>query len=73
MKQGAGVAQYARETLWLNSAMHSPTPAHFEQAAEMVREEDVAQTIICGPEPSDTSPGLKSSSTLGMIMSVCIR
>ncbi len=28
-----------------------PTPAHFAQAAKMVREEDVAQAIICGPEP----------------------
>jgi coenzyme F420-dependent glucose-6-phosphate dehydrogenase len=28
-----------------------PTPAHFEQAAKMVREEDVAQAIICGPDP----------------------
>jgi G6PDH family F420-dependent oxidoreductase len=27
-----------------------PTPAHFEQAAKMVREEDVAQAIICGPD-----------------------
>jgi coenzyme F420-dependent glucose-6-phosphate dehydrogenase len=28
-----------------------PTPAHFEQAAKMVREDDVAQAIICGPDP----------------------
>jgi coenzyme F420-dependent glucose-6-phosphate dehydrogenase len=28
-----------------------PTPAHFEQAAKMLDEEDVAQTIICGPDP----------------------
>jgi G6PDH family F420-dependent oxidoreductase len=28
-----------------------PTPAHFEQAAKMVHEEDVAQAIICGPDP----------------------
>jgi hypothetical protein len=28
-----------------------PTPAHFEQAAKMVREEDVAQIIPCGPDP----------------------
>jgi coenzyme F420-dependent glucose-6-phosphate dehydrogenase len=27
------------------------TPAHFEQAAKMVSEEDVAQVIICGPDP----------------------
>jgi coenzyme F420-dependent glucose-6-phosphate dehydrogenase len=28
-----------------------PTPAHFEQAAKMVRQEDVAQAVICGPDP----------------------
>jgi G6PDH family F420-dependent oxidoreductase len=28
-----------------------PTPAHFEQAAKLVREEDVAQVIPCGPDP----------------------
>jgi coenzyme F420-dependent glucose-6-phosphate dehydrogenase len=27
-----------------------PVPAHFEQAAKMVREEDVAQAIVCGPD-----------------------
>jgi coenzyme F420-dependent glucose-6-phosphate dehydrogenase len=27
------------------------TPTHFEQAAEMVREEDVAKEIVCGPDP----------------------
>lgn len=28
-----------------------PTPAHFEQAVQLVRPEDVAQTIITGPDP----------------------
>jgi G6PDH family F420-dependent oxidoreductase len=27
------------------------TPAHFEQAAAMVREDDVAKEIVCGPDP----------------------
>jgi len=27
-----------------------PVPAHFEQAAEMVTEEDVAEKVVCGPE-----------------------
>lgn len=27
-----------------------PTPAHFEQAAQMVTEEDVAQAVICGAD-----------------------
>ncbi|HUQ39337.1 MAG TPA: TIGR03557 family F420-dependent LLM class oxidoreductase [Acidimicrobiales bacterium] len=28
-----------------------PTPAHFEQAAEMVTEDDVAEAVVCGPDP----------------------
>jgi coenzyme F420-dependent glucose-6-phosphate dehydrogenase len=28
-----------------------PTPAHFEQAAQMVDEEAVAEAVTCGPEP----------------------
>jgi coenzyme F420-dependent glucose-6-phosphate dehydrogenase len=26
-------------------------PAHFEEAAELVREDDVAESIVCGPDP----------------------
>jgi G6PDH family F420-dependent oxidoreductase len=29
-----------------------PTPAHFEQAAQMVSEDDVAKIVICGPDPT---------------------
>lgn len=29
-----------------------PVPAHFEQAAKMLREEDVAEKIVCGPDPT---------------------
>jgi coenzyme F420-dependent glucose-6-phosphate dehydrogenase len=28
-----------------------PVPRHFEQAAKMVREEDVAEQVVCGPDP----------------------
>jgi coenzyme F420-dependent glucose-6-phosphate dehydrogenase len=28
-----------------------PLPRHFEQAAEVVREEDVAGSVVCGPDP----------------------
>jgi coenzyme F420-dependent glucose-6-phosphate dehydrogenase len=28
-----------------------PVPAHFEQAAKLVKEEDVAKEVICGPDP----------------------
>ncbi|HXH13025.1 MAG TPA: TIGR03557 family F420-dependent LLM class oxidoreductase [Alphaproteobacteria bacterium] len=36
-----------------------PTPAHFAQAAEMVREEDIAQAIICGPDPERHLAGIR--------------
>jgi coenzyme F420-dependent glucose-6-phosphate dehydrogenase len=36
-----------------------PTPAHFEQAAKMVREEDVAQAIVCGPDCERHIAGIK--------------
>jgi coenzyme F420-dependent glucose-6-phosphate dehydrogenase len=36
-----------------------PTPAHFEQAAKMVREEDVAEAIICGPDPERHIAGVR--------------
>lgn len=42
---------------WPNAAIKGelsqvlPVPSHFEQAAKMLREEDVAKEIICGPDP----------------------
>jgi coenzyme F420-dependent glucose-6-phosphate dehydrogenase len=42
---------------WPNAAIKGElsqelrTPAHFEQAAEMVSEDDVAEVIICGSDP----------------------
>jgi coenzyme F420-dependent glucose-6-phosphate dehydrogenase len=41
---------------WPTAALHGelgqelPTPAHFEQAAQGVKEEDVAEMVICGPD-----------------------
>jgi coenzyme F420-dependent glucose-6-phosphate dehydrogenase len=29
-----------------------PLPSHFEQAAEMVSEEDIAEAVSCGPDPA---------------------
>jgi coenzyme F420-dependent glucose-6-phosphate dehydrogenase len=43
--------------IWPNAANQGelsqelPTPAHFEQAAKMVTEEQVAKSVICGPDP----------------------
>ena len=28
-----------------------PLPAHFEEAAELVGEDDVAESVVCGPDP----------------------
>jgi G6PDH family F420-dependent oxidoreductase len=42
---------------WPNAALGGelgvelPLPRHFEQAAETVREDDVARTVVCGPDP----------------------
>ena len=52
--------QEARRTafeIWPNAAIKGdlsqelPLPAHFEQAAQMVTEDDVAETVVCGPDP----------------------
>ncbi len=53
--------QQARKTAlewWPNSAVPGelsqdlPTPAHFEQAAQLVDEETIAESITCGPDPA---------------------
>src|SRR5690348_8303268 len=42
---------------WVNAAMAGelgqelPLPAHFEQAGKSVRPEDVAEVVVCGPDP----------------------
>jgi G6PDH family F420-dependent oxidoreductase len=42
---------------WVNAAIGGelgqelPLPAHFEQAAKTVRPEDVAELVVCGPDP----------------------
>ena len=42
---------------WVNAAIGGelgqelPLPAHFEHAAETVRPEDVAEKVVCGPDP----------------------
>jgi G6PDH family F420-dependent oxidoreductase len=50
-------AQQIAHEWWPNTvlpgelAQELATPAHFEQAVELVREEDVAENIVCGPDP----------------------
>ena len=52
--------EQARKTaheLWPNAAMGGAlgqelaTTAHYEAVAELVREEDVAESVVCGPDP----------------------
>jgi coenzyme F420-dependent glucose-6-phosphate dehydrogenase len=37
-----------------------PLPRHFEQAAEVVREEDVAGSVVCGPDPEAHLEAIRS-------------
>jgi coenzyme F420-dependent glucose-6-phosphate dehydrogenase len=52
--------QAARRTaleIWPNGALSGshflelPLPSHFEEAAQMVGEEEIAESIVCGPDP----------------------
>jgi coenzyme F420-dependent glucose-6-phosphate dehydrogenase len=42
---------------WPNSGLKGPLstelalPQHFQEAAQMVKEDDVAQSVVCGPDP----------------------
>ena len=48
---------------WPNAALEGPLgqelplPRHFEAAAEMVTEDDVAEAIVCGPDPERAPRG----------------
>jgi G6PDH family F420-dependent oxidoreductase len=64
-------ARRTAHTYWPTAAVRGelsqelPTPAHFEQAAQMVREEDVARMIICGPDPERHIAGIKAFTGAG--------
>lgn len=42
-----------------------PLPRHFEQATSIIREEDVARRIICGPDPEQHATGIKAFADAG--------
>jgi coenzyme F420-dependent glucose-6-phosphate dehydrogenase len=42
-----------------------PLPRHFEQAAEVVREEDVAESVVCGPDPEAHLEAIRSYIDVG--------
>jgi coenzyme F420-dependent glucose-6-phosphate dehydrogenase len=42
-----------------------PLPRHFEQAASLVREDDVAQAVVCGPDPERHVDAIKQFAEAG--------
>jgi G6PDH family F420-dependent oxidoreductase len=52
-----GKARKLAHELWASSSVPGelsqelPMPAHFEQGAQLVTEDDVAESIVCGPDP----------------------
>ena len=63
--QDEATARRMAYEIWPNAGVKGelsqelPTPAHFEQAAGMVREDDVAQKIVCGPDPERHIQGIR--------------
>lgn len=55
--ESEGEASRTARRWWANAALRGdllqelPTPAQFEHAVAPLREEDVAQVIVCGPDP----------------------
>lgn len=62
---GEAVAQRTAHEWWPNAAIPGelgqelPLPRHFEQAAQTVREEDVAKSVVCGPDPQKHSAEIR--------------
>jgi coenzyme F420-dependent glucose-6-phosphate dehydrogenase len=60
----------ARER-WPNAALKGPLgqelplPSHFEAAAEMVTEDDVAAVVVCGPDPEAHAKGIEAFAEAG--------
>ena len=56
---------------WPNAAITGeltqelPVPAHFEQAAKMLTEDDVAKEVICGPDPEPVLQQIKKYGEAG--------
>src|SRR5262249_22642831 len=68
--QAAAARRIASEH-WPIAAMESslswelPLPEHFEAVAELVTDEQVAESIICGPEPSKHLKAIKKYAESG--------
>jgi G6PDH family F420-dependent oxidoreductase len=46
-------------------AQELPLPSHFEEAAAMVTEDDVAEVVVCGPDPQDHLDGIAKFTDAG--------
>jgi coenzyme F420-dependent glucose-6-phosphate dehydrogenase len=72
-------ARKLAHAVWPNAAIGGelsvdlPLPRHFEQAAEMVTEDDVADAIPCGPDPERHVKGIHEALDAGSTTSTCIR
>ena len=42
-----------------------PIPAHFQAAAEMLDEDDVAESVVCGPDPARHVQGIREYAEAG--------
>jgi G6PDH family F420-dependent oxidoreductase len=55
--ESEGEARRTAHEWWPNAALRGtlgqelPLPSHFEEAAAMVDEDDVAEAVVCGPDP----------------------
>ncbi len=70
----ASTEREARDTAlewWPNAGLHGtlsqelPLPSHFEEAATMVTEEDVAESVVCGPDLDAHLEGIEAFAAAG--------
>jgi G6PDH family F420-dependent oxidoreductase len=56
---------------WPNAALKGtlgqelPLPSHFEAAAQMVTEDDIAEAVVCGPDPERHLEGIRKFADAG--------
>jgi coenzyme F420-dependent glucose-6-phosphate dehydrogenase len=64
--EGEAAARRIATEWWPNTSVPGelgvelPLPRHFEQAAEVVREDDVAGSVVCGPDPEAHLEAIRS-------------
>jgi G6PDH family F420-dependent oxidoreductase len=57
--------------VWPNAGLKGPLaqelalPEHFEEAAAMVSEDDIAETVVCGPDPEKHLAGIRKFADAG--------